>query len=213
MPNLKLHYFNAPGRAEGARLILAYGGIPWEEVHPEWPAAKAKFPFGQVPVLEVDGKMLAQSGAIYRYCAKLAALMPDDPWALALGEQAFFTYGELFDAFVGPFYATPAEQRAEKVKELLAGPAAPKLANLEKLLASNPGKFVTGDHVSWIDLFLFTSMASLTSGFFGGIGLETLDPYPHIKAHHAHVGNLPKVLAYYEKQGDARAASFRPAAI
>ncbi len=41
----------------------------------------------QVPVLEVDGKMLAQSGAIERYAAKLAGLYPSDEWELAKVEE------------------------------------------------------------------------------------------------------------------------------
>ena len=35
-----------------------------------------KAPLGQVPTLEVDGKIFCQSGAIARYCGKLAGLYP-----------------------------------------------------------------------------------------------------------------------------------------
>merc|ERR1712038_1833177 len=41
-------------------------------------------PFGQAPVLEVDGKPIAQTGAIARYCGKLSGHYPkDDDFAAA----------------------------------------------------------------------------------------------------------------------------------
>ncbi len=62
--------------------MLNYGAVPFEDVRfkrEQWPELKPKMPFGQVPVLEVDGKMLAQSSAMERYVAKLVGLMPEDP--------------------------------------------------------------------------------------------------------------------------------------
>ena len=46
-------------------------------------------------MLYVDGKPLAQSGAIAHYAAKLAGLMPDDPWAAAKADEAFFFTDDL----------------------------------------------------------------------------------------------------------------------
>jgi len=100
MVNYKITYFNLRGRAELARLVLHQAGVSFEDYRfgpGEWPTAKpSKFiilfnfihffkkfylliqmficiidmPFGQVPVLEEDGKMLAQSITIARYLAR-----------------------------------------------------------------------------------------------------------------------------------------------
>ena len=45
----------------------------------EFVALKPSLPAGQVPVLEVDGKVFPQSRAIYQYVARKAALYPIDP--------------------------------------------------------------------------------------------------------------------------------------
>lgn len=37
-------------------------------------------PFGKVPILEIDGKVLNQSTAITRYLAKKAGLAGNDDW-------------------------------------------------------------------------------------------------------------------------------------
>merc|ERR1719290_350573 len=72
--SLRLVYFPVRARAECARMILAFGGIPYTEEDcasffgQSFPEVKAegKLPFGQLPVLEVggeEGRIIAQSGA------------------------------------------------------------------------------------------------------------------------------------------------------
>ena len=79
---LRLIYPDIPfWRAEASRLALFFGGIEFEDLRPSREEiAKMKtdgtFPFGQFPVLQVDGNTIAQTGAIARFCGKLSGLYP-----------------------------------------------------------------------------------------------------------------------------------------
>jgi len=70
---LKLVYFDGKGRAEVARLILAAAGKEYEDIRlaeENWNTDtkyKPLAPFGQVPFLDVDGKIYAQSLAIKNF--------------------------------------------------------------------------------------------------------------------------------------------------
>lgn len=52
-------------------------------------------PFGQVPVLEVDGKMLAQSHTIARYLARQHGLAGKDEWEQGLADMYADNIGDL----------------------------------------------------------------------------------------------------------------------
>lgn len=54
-------------------------------------------PFGQLPLLEIDGKVLAQSWAIYRYVARLADLEGKNSVEAAFINQAAETFRDYFD--------------------------------------------------------------------------------------------------------------------
>ncbi|RHZ14197.1 hypothetical protein DYB37_013861 [Aphanomyces astaci] len=82
--DLELTYFDMPGRGEFIRLLLSYGGIPFQDERisfKEWGAKKAvlELPFGQIPTLKANGVIYAQSLALARYAAKLAGLYPTSP--------------------------------------------------------------------------------------------------------------------------------------
>lgn len=66
---LQLVYFPVRAKAEMVRMALAYGGVPYEFKFPNeyfqtqnWKEAKPLAPYGQLPLLDVDGEVLAQSG-------------------------------------------------------------------------------------------------------------------------------------------------------
>merc|ERR1712018_348969 len=81
-PKVKLTYFNLRGRAEPSRLLLAYGGISYEDCRltpafedpKEWSELKPKTPYGSLPLLEWDGTCIAQSMAVARFIAKEVGL-------------------------------------------------------------------------------------------------------------------------------------------
>ena len=97
---ITLYYFKiAFWRAEVTRLALYMSDIPFNNYVIEGrerddfkktgilPNNKIA-PFKQLPVLDVDGKIFAQTGAIARFCGKLSGLYPkDDDFAAASIDQ------------------------------------------------------------------------------------------------------------------------------
>ena len=59
MPDLRLQYFDFNGgRGEAARLAMAIGGVPFHDDRvaiEQWPEVKGTTPFGQLPVLFING--------------------------------------------------------------------------------------------------------------------------------------------------------------
>mmetsp|Transcript_69967 Transcript_69967/g.163697 ORF Transcript_69967/g.163697 Transcript_69967/m.163697 type:complete len:244 (-) Transcript_69967:49-780(-) len=68
---VKLHYFNVFAKGPAIALALHHGGLDWEGVFPSnWKDFKPTTPFGELPILEVQGKMIGHEFAILSYLAK-----------------------------------------------------------------------------------------------------------------------------------------------
>eukprot|EP00568_Trieres_chinensis_P001497 CAMPEP_0183295348 /NCGR_PEP_ID=MMETSP0160_2-20130417/3338_1 /TAXON_ID=2839 ORGANISM="Odontella Sinensis, Strain Grunow 1884" /NCGR_SAMPLE_ID=MMETSP0160_2 /ASSEMBLY_ACC=CAM_ASM_000250 /LENGTH=208 /DNA_ID=CAMNT_0025456817 /DNA_START=63 /DNA_END=688 /DNA_ORIENTATION=+ len=109
-PSLKLYYFNIRGKAEPIRLFCAHAGLDIVDHRfsdrAEFAALKenGRLAFGQVPMLEVDGRhQLVQSASILRYLARIAGMHPDDPLEAARVDAAL---DQEADAFTGATVAT-----------------------------------------------------------------------------------------------------------
>eukprot|EP00955_Chlamydomonas_euryale_P098652 365159-Chlamydomonas_euryale.AAC.28 len=106
-------------RGETTRMLFNYGGIEFteelitfEEWGKEWKNKMADQAYGQLPILEVDGKTLSQSGAMERYIARLAGVYPTDDWEAAKVEEAV---GIVQDAFSTIMYATNSKMAGKAV--------------------------------------------------------------------------------------------------
>lgn len=120
---LKLVYFPVQARGEAIRMCLAYGKVPYQEVAPtayfgcSWrEGAKNKTPFGGLPIIEADGKVISQSGSCVRYCAALADLIPSDPIEAAQCDAIFeysqdlSTLNPIVNVFRGDVFAQKKEE-------------------------------------------------------------------------------------------------------
>nr|XP_033200190.1 hematopoietic prostaglandin D synthase-like [Bombus vancouverensis nearcticus] len=97
-PTYKLIYFNARGSAEHIRYIFAYIGIEYIDDRIPlqlWPEYKDSMPYKMLPVLEIDGKPVAQSNAVARYLAKKYDLMGRNEWDAMICDVLVDTLGDL----------------------------------------------------------------------------------------------------------------------
>lgn len=178
--------------------MLSYGGIPFEDsivTREDWPQLKPKQPFGQVPVLEVDGQQLAQSSAIERYAAKLAGLYPDDPWQAAKVDELVAFFQEINDLFVPTHSIKDEAARRTAREEVSAGPLKTKLDKLSQLLGDK--EFFLGSQPLYPDFLVYHGLSFLSCGWLDGIPTDLLQAYPVLKAHHNRVASLPAVAQRY----------------
>lgn len=208
MPNLKLTYFNAPGRAEPVRIALFLAGLPFEDVRVDFPQfgamrAMGALPLGSVPLLEVDGFPIVQTGAMLRYVAHLGApdLYPRDALAAFIVDSAIDTFNDtLSNALTPSMFERDMERKLAMRATFVAGPLTLACRYVEGLIARSGGPFLVGAELTIADLMIANQVLQLQSGRLDGITADTLAPYPLLRglaeAYLAH----PRITAYLAAQ-------------
>jgi len=185
MPVIKHYYGDMPfWRAEVSRLALHLGSIPFEDCRSktteEKEAFRARAPLGQVPFLEVDGKLITQTGAIARYCGKQSGLYPrDDDFAAAKIDEIIDTATDMTVAVGSTFRMADAETKMA-ARAVLADVTFPKyLTALEKIMQDNGSTgFYVGDKITIADIAMWRMLGWLKGGIVDGIPTTLLDKYP-----------------------------------
>ena len=204
---LKLIYPDVPfWRAEMSRMALFIGGIEFEDLRPAREEitimrTEGIFPFGQFPILQVDGNTIAQTGAIARYCGKLSGLYPTENDFNAAKVDELIDLATDITVKIRPAMIEKDPEKRMKMRSELSETVLPHwLRFMEKLLEDNgkTGYFVD-DSLTVADLAAWRLCGWISGGIIDGIPETILDGFPLLNAHQKHISNLPKVSEWLEK--------------
>lgn len=204
MTTYRLHGFKQSGNAYKVALYLQCAGLDWEPVHvdrfagltrsADWRASTNEM--GEVPVLEVDGHRLSQSGAILTYLAETTGkFAPETPeeryealrWILYDNYRFTNTYATYrFEKC----FAEPAPDPA--VLAFLKGRADGAFAVVEKHLSKQP--YVVADRPTIADF----SLAGYIFYPPEEIGYDIAKDYPAIYAWSERIKALPRWKGPYD---------------
>lgn len=205
---MKLYYHPLSGHAHRARLFLSLIGAPVDLVEVDLAKAAHKTPaflamnrFGQVPVLDDDGTIVADANAILVYLAKKFGKtdwLPDDAasaaavqrWlSVAAGQIAFGpAAARLITVFGAGFNADEVISRAHSVLKIIEA----------ELTAQN---WIAASRPTIADVALYSYIARAPEGNVD------LAPYPAVNAWLRRIEALPGFVAFGSTAvGLARAA-------
>ena len=207
---ITLYYFKIPfWRAEVTRLSLYIGDIPFEDYRiegndydkfkktGELPNNKIA-PFKQLPVLDVDGKIFAQTGAIARFCGKLSGLYPkNDDYKAALIDQIIEGAQDI-NYLVTLSGRDKDLERKKIARDILATRHLPKWFRfLEDLLKQNTESiYFVGSDLTIADLAIWRLLGWLKSGMLDGVPTTILDNYENLNKLREQIYKNPKVIKW-----------------
>jgi len=195
MPTYKLTYFDARGRAEPTRLMLAYSKTKYDDrrvTEGDWEKVKPTTPMGQLPVLEIDGKQICQTRAINKYLARKMDLNGSTD----MDEAEIDMYAGGVDDFwplLMPFFAKRKDM--DEAKKTLCEINETKLQTMlpcwTKFIEKTGTGYLVGKKPTYADFMLFAMLDNFVQW-----NNSILTPHPKLVNYHKTIGNLPGVKEY-----------------
>jgi len=152
--------FNAKGRAEVARLMFAIAGIQYVDdrvAWDDWKNQKSRMPWGQVPVLTVDGKtQIAQSIAINYYVASVTGLNGDNALDAALIQSVAGAVLDVTTPFNAARFNKNEEEKKAQLEAFWKDTAPVWWANFAKNLGDR--QYFVGNKLSLADILFYYIM-------------------------------------------------------
>jgi glutathione S-transferase len=199
-PQIKLIYFDGRGRAEAARYILAQADVKYEDkrvTHETWPSLKPSIPLGQLPAMEVDGKILGQSKAICRYLAKQFKLTGKDDWESALCDAYVDCVDDVTQNLRPWFMEKDVEKKKAIWEKFAEDNYKPFLARIENILKENGTGYMVGKDLTWADLYVFDCLSNVQYRFPEE---KYIAPHAKVSEFYKKIETLPKIKTWIEKR-------------
>ena len=208
---IKIYYSHTPfWRAEVLRVSLFISNTPFEDVRISreefinmiktgyLPNGK-KVPFHQLPVIEADGEIIGQTGAIARYCGKISNLYSNDNINAAKIDQIIDAATDITN-LVSPTIREKDEQKKVEDRLLLKNKLLPRwFRYLEKILSESTSDWFVENKMTIADIAMWRLLGWLISGIIDGIPTTIVDSYPKLKNIHTNVHHHPKVQEWMLK--------------
>ena len=207
---IKIYYSHLPfWRAEVLRVSLFIRDIPFEDIRVSreefihliktgfLPNGK-RSPFHQLPVIEVEDKIIGQTGAIARYCGKVSNLYSDDMLKAAKIDQIIDAATDITNV-VSPTIREKDQKKKMEDRKVLVNKLLPRwFRYLENLLSEDDSTWFV-EKMTIADIAIWRLLGWLTSGIIDGIPTSAVDDFPKLKNIHHQVHTYPKVQEWMLK--------------
>lgn len=202
---LKIIYFDMPfWRAEIARVCLFISDIEFEDLRitsEDNSYLKENgmlgdgtiIPFRQLPVLEIEGQSIAQTGAIARICGKISGMYPTDIIEAGKVDQVIDTVTDI-NVLINPSMRESDPSIKKLMRDDLSSDALPKyFGYLENILEANDSGWFVGDEMTVADIAVWSMLGWIAQGVLDGIPPGLPKPFERLTRLYNKMSRMPKV--------------------
>ncbi|KAI6197438.1 hypothetical protein M3Y94_01224400 [Aphelenchoides besseyi] len=202
---IRITYFRGRGLTEPSRLLLHYAEQKFEDLrltNEQFEGIKATTPGHQLPLLEIDGHKLSQSGAILRFLAKRFNLNGKDDFEAARADEIWcFFYDRIKEQVPYTMLVLGmADGDKDKLHKEVFLPAATKSLEFYKPILKNTTRgFILESGVSYVD---FVVAEHLHTIFSLDSTLKTENPDLALYVENIH--SLPQIAKYVKERPQSK---------
>ncbi|MBL43019.1 MAG: glutathione S-transferase [Rhodospirillaceae bacterium] len=197
-------------RAEVGRIALFMGNVSFKDLRITREEfleikengklnAKYSIPFHQLPCLVVNGKSIAQTAGIARFCGKLAKLYPvEDNVSSGLVDQYIDFATDITVLISQSSKIIDAGEKRLSREKLYKNELTKRILMLEKSI-NKENNWLVGFNITIADIAIWRLMGWLSSNNLDGIPDDILFKYPKIRKICLNVDNHPQIKAWVKK--------------